>query len=299
MSAEVGEEPPVLRMVLFADLGDSTRLYERLGDARAREIASGCLERLETIVAESGGRIVKHIGDEVMCVFVDANDAVAAACEMQRNITSTVADAELTLHIGLHWGPVLPENDDVFGDAVNLAARVVGFAHPRQILTTGATLEVLEPSNRVSTRWIDRRHVKGKQDDVDLYEVIWERSDLTEIRLPGRSQLAMLTISVGDLEIQANDANPCVTIGRGSENDLVISSKLVSRRHARIEKRAGKWVLSDHSTNGTVVTPEFGATMIVHNEQIVLPTAGRIGIGNAASEDGSLSLSFRQMTLAD
>ena len=72
------DKPIELTAVLFADLGGSTRLYEKHGDLRAHEIAGQCLTRLEDVTEEFGGRVIKHIGDEIMCVFPEANDAVAA-----------------------------------------------------------------------------------------------------------------------------------------------------------------------------------------------------------------------------
>lgn len=277
--------------VMFADLGDSARLYERLGDTRAREVTSSCLAELERIVERFEGRVVKRIGDELMCVFPGAATANDAACEMQLKVASDV-ESGLTIHIGYHFGPVLPEEGDVFGDAVNLAARVVGLAHSRQILTTSSTVELLDPRQQRSTRWVDQRHVKGKREDVDLFEVIWEASDLTEIRIPKPPKPSALKITMGDLEVIANEDRPSVTFGRGPDNDIVIADSVVSRRHAKIEQRGGKWLLSDHSINGTVIQPEQGALITVHNEQVVLPRAGQIGIGSSTPEAQNLPLKF-------
>jgi hypothetical protein len=233
-------------------------------------------------VDEFGGRVVKHIGDEIMCVFADPNDAVNAACQMQERVTAPAEELELTIHIGLHWGPVLVERGDVFGDAVNLAARMVSLAHPRQVLTTDETVQALEPALRNTARVVDRRHVKGKHGDIDIYEVVWEQSEeRTEFKGVGPPQrtLTELRVVIGSVELRGNTDKPAVTIGRGEVNDVVIHDQAASRRHAKFERLTGKWVLTDHSSNGTFLAGDDGASVLIHNEQILLPTAGWVGIG--------------------
>ena len=276
-----GETSTETKAVVFADLGDSARLYEQLGDLRAHQVAIGYLDQLEAVVREFGGETIKHIGDEVMCAFPNADDAVAAACKMQEQVTASANEMGLTIHIGVHWGPVLLEDGDVFGDAVNLAARIVGLAHARQILTTRATVEMLGPKLRGSTRLIDRRHVKGKQADVEVYEVVWEHSgNRTEFRRisPERPHVAELRIIMGELELRAGNDKPSVTIGRDAGNDLILLDKTASRRHAKIERLRDRWVLTDYSINGTVVAPDDGSSVLVHNEQILLPAKGSLGV---------------------
>src|SRR5690348_3231668 len=110
-------------VVLFADISDSTRLYSTLGDNAARLVVNACLSVITTLVQRFNGRVVKTIGDEVMCVFKRPDDAVQAASEMQLEVdTKRPAKYHVKIHIGMHYGPVLVENNDVFGDTVNAAA---------------------------------------------------------------------------------------------------------------------------------------------------------------------------------
>jgi class 3 adenylate cyclase len=77
------------------------------------------------------GRVIKTIGDEIMCRFTSANDCVRAAKECQEEISMGIQgeNVELTIKVGLHFGPaILMEDGDVFGDAVNVAARMAGIA---------------------------------------------------------------------------------------------------------------------------------------------------------------------------
>ena len=71
-------------VVLFADIGGSTALYERLGDVKARKQVAACLSTVTGHVKRSGGEVIKTIGDEVMCTFADAEAAVNPAIGMQK-----------------------------------------------------------------------------------------------------------------------------------------------------------------------------------------------------------------------
>ncbi len=288
--------------VMFVDLGNSARLYERLGDEKAHELVTRCLKNLEEIVLQKNGRVIKNIGDEVMCTFPDPTCAAQAAVEMQKSITGGIGDQDLTVHIGLHHGPVVPDRDDVFGDAVNLAARVVALAHPRQILTTGSTANSIRPPLSEQTRWIDRRHVKGKAEDVDLFELVWEPAgDRTEFK--GRSRTpksdAILLLHIGEISLRGDRTKPAITIGRDAGSDVVLNDLSVSRSHAKIEHRARKWVLTDHSSNGTLLEGSDGVRAYVHNEQILLPVAGRIGVGNPEIGKVDMVIRFEQHQIED
>ena len=116
--------------ILFADISGSTRLYELLGDAPARAKVASCLKLLTDVTERYGGTVIKTIGDEIMCTYPDAETAVNAACEMHEilmdDITETVSGLiSLAIRVGLHHGPAILEAGDVYGDAVNVAARLV------------------------------------------------------------------------------------------------------------------------------------------------------------------------------
>jgi len=128
--------------VLFADVSDSTHLYRNMSDTAAFTQVRECLQTLEEAVRRYQGRVVKTIGDGAMCVFNEAADAAQAAIEMQDRIDLRMpapGKSKITIRIGFHYGAVLLENDDVFGDTVNVAARMAALAVPGQILTTAST----------------------------------------------------------------------------------------------------------------------------------------------------------------
>lgn len=115
--------------ILFADVCGSTKIYEKLGDERARRLLGGCIARMSEAAAAHGGVLIKTIGDEVMCRFSSA--AVSGI------------GVPLSIHVGFTFGEVVEEGGDIFGDAVNVAARMVNIVKADQIITTGATVAAL------------------------------------------------------------------------------------------------------------------------------------------------------------
>lgn len=282
--------------VLFADVAESTRLYEALGDTRAFGEVRECLALLGGITAAAGGRVVKTIGDAVLCVFPDANAAARAAREMQTHVAGVpgTAGARLAIRIGFHYGPVIEEGGDVFGDCVNVAARMSGFALAGQIVTTGGTVALLAPGLRQAARRIEALPVKGKHEEVDICELLWQ-TGAGRTAMPGQARPAAargsrrLRLSFRDVEIVVAEA---ASLGRDAENTVVITDPMASRRHAKIELRRGKFVLTDHSTNGTFVTIAGGPEIELRREQTVLHGNGAIAFGHSARDPGAECVAF-------
>ena len=162
--------------ILFADIAGSTKMYESLGDTLARRKIAQCIDVMTDVTKENGGTLIKVIGDEVMCTFPDADTASAAAVSMQERVSGALltGGGSLGIHVGLHYGPVILEEGDVYGDAVNLASRMANLAKRDQILTTGATVTCLAPNWREQTRQVDRAAVRGKAEEIDVYEFVWQ-----------------------------------------------------------------------------------------------------------------------------
>jgi len=273
--------------ILFADISGSTRLYELLGDAVARLRIADCLRRLEEVVLEHGGKVVKTIGDEVMCTFPEVEAAVIAACGMQElfhdpGVEDTADGAiALAVRIGLHAGPTLVESTDVFGDAVNVAARMVAQAKVGQIITTRVVVDRLPSLLRGNTRLIDHAPVKGKKDTFELFEVMWQQDDVTRMSpdivvKPARQ--AQLLLTHGSSTLVVDDHRPQIVLGRSKTADLTVVESLASRLHARIEYRRGKFFLVDQSTNGTYVRNDTDDAFL-RREEALLSGSGAISLG--------------------
>ena len=137
--------------IMFADVSGSTTLYEKLGDRAALAAVESVLEILKRTVAANHGRVVKTIGDEVMAVFETADAAFQAAVDMQTKTDElpAISGVKLGIRIGFHAGPAIEERNDVFGDAVNTAARMAGLAKSGQIITSGPTVDSLSDRKSV------------------------------------------------------------------------------------------------------------------------------------------------------
>ena len=287
--------------VLFADVSGSTQLYDTLGDVRARTIVARCIAVMTEITHRHGGTLVKTIGDEVMTTFPNATAAAEAACEMQDAITGqmVVDGRPLAIRVGFHFGNTLLEDADVFGDAVNLAARMASQAKSGQTLTTGVTVEQLDATQRRLCRQIDLTQVRGKREEIAIHEVLWQAEDATIMRAPWATQHRggeRLVISAGGTRLELGEGHPSLTIGRADQNDLVVHQPLVSRLHARIEFRNGRFVLTDLSANGTYVVADDDGSNYVHRDSFVLLGAGKLGLGEAVSPDSLATVRYEPAT---
>ncbi|WP_077231354.1 adenylate/guanylate cyclase domain-containing protein [Methyloversatilis thermotolerans] len=277
--------------VLFADVSGSTRLYEKLGDAEALRAVERCLNRMRRVVDGHGGKVIKTIGDEVMTTFDTADAGIQAACEMQHRVTDLppVSGVKLAIRVGFHYGPTIEENDDVFGDTVNTAARMAGLAKAGQIMTTSETMAAVTLSLAPEVREIDALTVKGKAEDVRVFEVLWQDgADLTmkASSIVASYAAARLLVSYRGVEVTLDTSHGPLTLGRDMSNEVVIKDQRASRNHARIERRRDKFVLVDQSTNGTFLRIEGENEVILKREEMILRGQGTIGFGHSALEQG-------------
>lgn len=286
--------PPALpQAVLFADICGSTRLYEILGDARALGAINACLSLLQVIGLSFGGRAVKTIGDEIMVAFPSAEAAMQAAREMQLALTAQapVDNTRMAIRIGFHFGPVLSRDGDMFGDTVNLAARLAEIARANQIISSAATVATLPPHMRGGTRYLDELPVRGKTADIGVYEIVWQDSSEMTI-MPARSQSPRserggLRLRHRGQELLMGAGLAVVVLGRDTGADVVIQDRAASRIHAKIELRRNKFVFIDQSANGSFISIRGEKEILLRREELLLRGSGVICCGvarNATSE---------------
>ncbi|MEZ5499108.1 MAG: adenylate/guanylate cyclase domain-containing protein [Steroidobacteraceae bacterium] len=288
--------------ILFADVVGSTRLFESLGDQRARNMISTCIDIMRTATEQHAGTVIKTMGDEVMSTFPTADDALNAASQMQQQIEShsmlKVDGHAVAIRIGAHYGPVVLESRDVFGATVHTANRMTSQAKAGQIMTTAEMVDQLSPDWRAAVRQIDVATLRGQGNEVSLYEVLWQTEDVTNM-LPSIAMSPRNTNVIGRLrlkfqgaEIVLDERRPSVVIGRAEENDLVVKGNLISRLHARIELSRSKFVLVDQSTNGTFVQMKGGEESFVRRDSMQIRGEGMIGLGKVPEMDSPLTIRF-------
>ncbi len=280
--------------ILFADISGSTRLFEVLGDSTARVTISETLDHLTEIVHAHKGTVIKTIGDEIMCTFPDANEAATASCEMHEDLEEMNAERdadkpEIRIRIGMHYGPALLEGGDVFGDAVNVAARMAAQAKGGQVITTKTTVDLLEPVMRASTRFVDNAPIKGKKDVIQIFEIIWQEEDVTRMatgmlnEVPKPPSVSMELEYKGQTLTLNTDKTGAV-LGRSQTCDMPVHEKLASRQHVRIELRRNKFFIIDQSTNGTHVKLDNDEESFLRREEMPIANNGEISLGKSFSE---------------
>lgn len=248
----------------------------------------------EEIVAQSGTEIKNIGGDTSMCSFADAASAVKAAYMVQERLNRHACGADSTdtekilASIGISHGSVIIENEDVFGQVVNVAARVAAEAKIGQILLDTAVFDSLPAEIKCKTRFVDRFPAKGISKPLDVYEFMWEEeevithsSETVTIYDHGHNR-CILKYHNHYLVLDAE--NTSVVIGRGAEADLVVEDENASRTHIKIQYRNGKYVLTDESRNGTWIESEQGLFLLRRKETHILHGKGRFSLGQLPNE---------------
>ena len=279
--------------ILFADISDSTGLYDSLGDALARQLVAACLATMSNRAAACDGTLVKTIGDEILCTFPEACAALRAAKEMQRAIKADNQGNQqpLFVRIGVHFGDVICEAHDVYGDTVNVAARVTAMTRAGQIMTTRAVIESLPTELLGEVRQIVRAEFRGKQGLPDIFQVSWEGDDMQRTRMGLESYRrdqetgAEMLLRYRGQSCRVNDLHKKVYLGRGGDCRIVVVNDFASRQHAAVEFRSGNFILQDNSINGTYIRFDDNQVVYINNDEAILRGIGTISLGRPYTEN--------------
>jgi adenylate cyclase len=271
--------------VMFADVSGSTKLYETEGDAVAHAAIDKCITLMREKTTAAKGRVIKTIGDEVMAAFPTADAAADAAIEIQTGIAEMpmVGKTKIGVRIGFNFGPIVERDGDVFGDAVNLAARLSHVATRDQIITARDTVMKMSPMLKANTRGITTIQVKGKNEEIQVFELMWQQSeDMTTLashKSIYKPKNAKLRILAQGGEVILSAERPSLALGRDASADMVVRERMASRAHGKIERRLDKFILTDHSANGTFITIEGDKEIILRREEFTLRGHGWIAFG--------------------
>lgn len=299
------------RTVLFADLRGSTALYESLGNAQATAVVTHTIDSLARRVPAMGGQLVKTLGDGLMAVFAAPAMAVATAIQMQDVLEanaaaapSAAAMARLRLQIAMAVGEVVEVSGDCFGDAVNVAARLIDHAGDNESLITREVLDELAPETRAKFRSLDKVHLRGRAEPVEVHMMVASRgADTAATLMETRLDLAEpegLQLFWRDEAHQFTRADLPILIGRGSTCGLHIDEARVSRTHARVDWMGGSLQITDLSINGTYVRFSGDDEVLsLRRGACTLHGSGDIGLGGSPNEVGVPLLRFNVMSSPD
>jgi len=264
----------IRRSILFADVVGSTELYEELGNEAARAAINKCLATLGETVKAFRGRIVKSLGDGILCSFESPEEAVWAAVRICQKVDAENAEVK----IGVHYGEVIEEENDVFGDAVNVASRIASIAKPSEVLISREVSEYLPAIMHPIVQRVPPVAVKGKKAPLELFAIL--RVDTKADSGAGFDLSKTITIEAssrlrGNLELSYKgkkftiEHGGALTIGRDPATDIVVATEHVSRLHAKIFHRQGKYVLLDQSSNGTYLSVHLSNVHLLREEAIL------------------------------
>ena len=272
---------PLSLTVLFADLTGSTRLYQTQGDVSAHKTVSQSLQCMKAAIERQGGQLLRTVGDASLASFEDTDAACSAAIDIQRRH----AIMGLSVRVGFHVGEVIADSGDVYGNAVNLAARVAAFAETDEICTTGEAVARLSQVHRSNTHFLDNVEFKGVSQPMPVFRVHWQAdAGQTVIVSDASSENRNITHHVLQIRVDndtfvVDSERTSITFGRAIENDVVIDFESASRSHASIDLIRGRYVLSDSSTNGTYLLKQGVKAEFVRRESVPLDHYGVIGLG--------------------
>lgn len=303
------------RTVLFADLRGSTALYETLGNTQATTVVTRSVSLIGQIVSTSGGVVVKTLGDGLMAVFSDPAAAVAAADEMHESLDRIVppnADTYpptgrtpvLKLQVGLAHGEVIEMSGDCFGDAVNVAARLLDHAGDNETLATASVVTGLASDLCDRFRSLDKVQLRGRVEPVHVYLLEGRRfgdtaatayGELTPNLEPEGIRLVWLDMN----RVYAGPSLP-VVLGRSPQVTYCIDDSRVSRSHARIDWHGGAFQLTDLSYNGTYVRFSNDSEIVaLRRGTCTLHGSGLIGLGATLTDPTAPCVRFEILKFAD
>lgn len=289
--------------IMFADVSGSSALYKQVGNEKAKSIIDEAINFMVALTIVHEGTVVKTIGDEIMARFDDCTQACETACAIQHRCLKEPQLAGLSIRIGIAFGPTLLTEHDVFGDTVNDAACVAHIARAGQIVLTQSVVDQLSAGLLDKCQMYDRIHTKGDSSKTVIYRLLWE----TSLHRERAATIVMAThevtrfiekfqlkLTLGKREICLLPDQMPYKIGRDPEQThLQIDNHVASRDHCHIEFRRGKYVLVDHSTNGTYVCGTDQAPIYLRREELPLQGTGAIGIGQPTDIAGEWLIQYQ------
>jgi adenylate cyclase len=298
------------RTVLFADLRGSTALYETLGNTEATTVVTRSVALIAQIVSTSGGVVVKTLGDGLMAVFAEPAAAVAAADEMHDSLDRIGPPHAgkhmpvLKLQVGLAHGEVIEMSGDCFGDAVNVAARLLDHAGDNETLATASVVTDLARDLRERFRSLDKVQLRGRVEPVHVYLLEGRRFGDTAATaygelMPNLEPEGIRLIWLDMNRVYAGPSLP-VVLGRSPQVTYCIDDSRVSRSHARIDWHGGAFQLTDLSYNGTYVRFSNDSEIVsLRRGTCTLHGSGMIGLGATLTDPTSPCVRFEILKFSD
>jgi class 3 adenylate cyclase len=289
LSQELAQRFERSAALVFTDVAGSTAYFARHGDEAGRRLQQLHLDLLAGALKAHGGRLVDTAGDGAFCCFNQAESAAQAVGELLAKVTDANQmrgrEHQLALHVGLHWGRVLSDGEQVTGDAVNLCARIASSADAGEVRLSRDAFQALSPDLRLMCKPLGTMDFKGVGRGVEVMMLDCRDPTLfpTEVLLQETGLTAPLPmrdiIAFGRLE----------TIDGMVANDIVLSlpdaeaNRLISRWQFELHRRAG----------GYLLRPVSGRSVVVDGVDVSSEQEAPVRPGTVVVVAGVLSLRFQ------
>ncbi|WP_102109338.1 adenylate/guanylate cyclase domain-containing protein [Oceaniglobus roseus] len=270
-----------LACVLVSDVTGSTELFENRDGAEALAAVDSVLERMRELIEAAGGHCVKARGDDILSFFPSASSGFGAAWAM---INEPWAGG-LSIHAGLCFGEILSHENDIYGSAVNTAARLSVLAKPGEILMGETCHGDLAPEEQARFVDIGALPLRGIEAPTRVYSCsVQSFGEVTEVfgstRAATKQAAVFAAFSAGARHWYLEEGE-VLRLGRAAQCDIVVNAPSVSRSHGALTIRSGQLEFTDHSSAGSVVRLADGQELTVHRRTTLLSGRGSILLGRA------------------
>lgn len=284
--------------IMLADVADSVKYYEELGDLQAHKDIVMCLKIIAQIIESNKGRVIEIVGDEIMSTFDSPDAAIDVACKIQEGLSNNF-QLNLRVRIGIHSGITGVERGHPFGDTVNVAARMVGLAKAGQVILSEQVYARLTEQNKSISRYFNDAFIKGKSRPYNIYQVVWDQSDMTILSPQDsngnlkdrRRQIKSICLIYKRTQLILQAGKGELLVGRGKQCSLHVDTKAASRVHATIGFDGKKFVLFDRSTNGTYIKNCINRLSVsdtelyLHHKEFEIRCDGMMSLGRPDFEE--------------
>lgn len=293
--------------IAFADFTGSTGLYETLGNSKAAETLTRATQWIGKLCESRSGRVIKYLGDGVLMAFSDNTAAVHAMAEMQRmhydRISTWPERVRMKIKVGVARGPVVEQDGDCFGDAVNLASRLSDLAGAEQILVSQPVIAALVDHGDIRSRNLGMMSIRGKAEPVEVHRVEWQGdtsaefltvpASLDSLLAPTARALSTMTLSCLDRTTSFAGLDFPIYVGRENDSHFPVNDQRVSRMHVRIDRRGNNFMLEDLSSYGTWIRFVGSDSVIsLRRQECTLVGSGEIALGAPFEDFSAPCISF-------
>ena len=294
--------------VVFADLTGSTGVFEALGNVKATRVITQLTQWIGSVCEVHGGHIVKCLGDGVLIVFRESIKAIEAASELQKIHQDRIANSpvllKMRLQVGIARGEVIKQNGDCYGDAVNVASRLSDLSGSGQILVSDSVIRDIPAFYQLRARCLGPMLIRGRSESCVVHRVEWQDEVLSGFFTVPASLTATSTVLNGvkpigieltslNLTTRFNGADFPVFLGRDADAQFVIQDPRVSRIHAMIDWRTGRFYLKDLSSYGTWVRfLNTESVVLLRRQECALLMNGEVILGASFEDFDAPTINF-------